>query len=195
MSDLFIVEHCSPTLAGLKTGSLFAAPYRNRAEIDREIRALNAVLTHKRLRAVAVRHAEKFVLIYLYRPDYLKRDLEQSEAEGILRGLGYSCGSISRCVAELGRQLRVREQFPHEIGLFLGYPPEDVRGFMQSPHQGYKCIGYWKVYGDAERAQRTFRVYRHCTKVYAERIRRGSSLEQLIVQTDRRKGEARSGDR
>lgn len=185
MSDLFIVEHCSPTLAGLKTGSLFAVPYIDRAEIDREIRALNAVLKNKRLRAVAVRHAERFVLIYLYRPDYLKRDLSRSEAEGILRGLGYSCGSVSRCVAELGRQIRGREQFPHEIGLFLGYPPEDVRGFMRSPHQGYKCIGYWKVYGDAERAQKTFRTYRHCTEVYAERIRRGGSLEQLIVQTDR----------
>lgn len=185
MSDQFIVERCSPTLAGLKTGSLFPVEYSDRAEINREIRDLNRTLALKGLRAIPVRYTDRFVLIYLYRPDYLKRDLEQKEAEEILRELGYSCGSTNRCVAELERQMKKRETFPHEIGLFLGYPPEDVRGFMRDSRRGCKCIGYWKVYGDVERAEKTFQKYRKCTRVYADCIRRGSPLSQLIVQTDR----------
>ena len=106
MSDQFIVERCSPTLAGLKTGSLFPVEYSDRAEINREIRDLNRTLALKGLRAIPVRYTERFVLIYLYRPDYLKRDLEQKEAEEILRELGYSCGSTNRCVAELERQMK-----------------------------------------------------------------------------------------
>lgn len=185
MSDQFIVEHASPTLAGLKTGSLFSVSYESRASVNREIRELNAVLAEKGLRAVPVHYSEKFVLIYLYRPDYLKRDIENTEAGSILSSMGYPCKSVNRCVAALERQFRKAAFFPHEIGLFLGYPPEDVLGFMRDPHKGYKCTGYWKVYGDEEDAKKTFLRYRKCSKVYADCIRRGKTLGQLIVCTNR----------
>ena len=57
------------------------------------------------------------------------------------------------------RRLQRFEAFPHEIGLFLSYPPEDVRGFIEHKGHESKCDGCWKVYGDAERAKKTFRTY------------------------------------
>ena len=36
--------------------------------------------------------------------------------------------------------------FPHEIGLFLGYPFEDVMGFIENKGENYLCSGCWKVY-------------------------------------------------
>ena len=45
-------------------------------------------------------------------------------------------------------------EFPHEIGLFLGYPPEDVQGFLEN--RLCKCVGCWKVYGDEQAAQNGF---------------------------------------
>ncbi len=39
-------------------------------------------------------------------------------------------------------------QFPHEIGLFLGYPPEDVCGYIRNKGKCQKCTGHWQVYGD-----------------------------------------------
>lgn len=42
MSEEMLVCHCSPTLAGLKTGSLFSCPYRSKKKIIREIRSLNS---------------------------------------------------------------------------------------------------------------------------------------------------------
>ena len=33
MSEELLIAHCSPTMAGLKTGSLFTCPMQSRAEI------------------------------------------------------------------------------------------------------------------------------------------------------------------
>ena len=39
-------------------------------------------------------------------------------------------------------------EFPHEVGLFLSYPPEDVKGFIAHRANDFKCAGLWKVYGN-----------------------------------------------
>jgi hypothetical protein len=59
-------------------------------------------------------------------------------------------------LARLQRRF-LNEGFPHEIGLFLGYPPEDVRGFIFNKGQNFICCRYWKVYHNAERAMEMFR--------------------------------------
>ena len=79
------------------------------------------------------------------------------------------------------QRLREAEEFPHEIGLFLSYPPEDVRGFIQSPVCGFKCVGCWKVYGDAAAARRTFGQYRRCTERFCARFAQGTTLDRLAV--------------
>lgn len=52
-----------------------------------------------------------------------------------------------------------RKEFPHEIGVFLGYPMEDVIGFIENNDKNCLCTGYWKVYSNPERAKNLFRYY------------------------------------
>lgn len=86
-----------------------------------------------------------------------------------------------KCVVQLGKRLCEQKDFPHEIGLFLGYPLEDVQGFIEHHAEGYKCVGCWKVYGDEEHARREFRRYQKCTDAYCYLWRQGESLEDLTV--------------
>ena len=72
-------------------------------------------------------------------------------------------------------------EFPHEVGVFLGYPPEDVDGFIGNRACGHKCVGCWKVYGEEEAARKTFAKYQKCTRVYCEQWARGASIERLTV--------------
>ena len=123
----------------------------------------------------------EFALVYLYRPDFLKRDLGSEEATCLLKSLGYEPQSVNRSVAFLARMMREKEAFPHEIGLFLGYPPEDVLGFMKSSREGVKCVGCWKVYGDEARARAAFWRFQRCREVFEENVQRGRKLEALIV--------------
>ena len=109
------------------------------------------------------------------------RDLEDAEAVRLLEESGYPCHSAGQCVACLIRRLRESEEFPHEIGLFLSYPPEDVRGFIENKACRFKCAGLWKVYGDEERAKELFRQYKRCTDRCCALWRAGSGLAQLAV--------------
>jgi aminopeptidase N len=42
-------------------------------------------------------------------------------------------------------------------------------------------VGYWKVYGDEEKAKKIFDKYRKCSQVYLDRFERGYTLEKLTV--------------
>ena len=72
------------------------------------------------------------------------------------------------------------EDFPHEIGLFLGYPPVDVEGFCRNRGQNYKLCGCWKVYGDADAAQRYFDRCNRCRASLCRRILAGAHLTELF---------------
>ena len=85
------------------------------------------------------------------------------------------------CITELIKRLEDNGEFPHEIGLFLGYPPEDVEGFIKNGAAGAKCVGTWKVYGDVETAQRRFAQYKKCTRLYRAAFKKNQSFDRLIV--------------
>lgn len=180
MPNESLIRHCSPTLAGLKTGSLFSCAFSRQEELKAFLRGWNTALCRKGLRVIPMRWNDGRALIYVYRPEKLKRDLSDGQARRILSRRGYCPDCAGRCVAELMRRLRRREDFPHEIGLFLGYPPEDVQGFMEN-REGCKCTGCWKVYGDVAAAQKTFAKYRKCTCVYCRLYAQGRPVERLTV--------------
>lgn len=177
MSEELIVRHCAPTLANLKTGSLFVCPITDRPSFFSSLRSLNELLVPKGLRALPLRIREYSALVYLYRPSRLKKDLEDPAAIKILQDHGYSC--YGKCLPRLIERVRASEEFPHEIGLFLGYPPEDVQGFLE--HRPCKCSGCWKVYGDENKAKKTFDLYKKCERVYCQQLARGIDIKRLTV--------------
>ncbi|HBZ53275.1 MAG TPA: DUF3793 domain-containing protein, partial [Eubacterium sp.] len=142
MSEEHVIEYCSPTLAGLKTGNLFSAKYDQSRDIMNRIENLDSMLAKKGVRVIPVKTSKNRVLVYVYRPDFLERDLKVPEALAILRDKGYVCGEDSDYLDQLIRHLQCDKTFPHEIGLFLGYPPSDVRGFIsvgEDPFLLAKC--------------------------------------------------------
>lgn len=181
MSELMLVRHCSPTLAGMKTANMFSYTYNNAQEMRESVRTLNRALSKKGLRVLPLRFKENRALIYVYRPEMLERDFANEIADELLRSRGYSCDKPQKCIVQLINRLRENDDFPHEIGLFLGYPPEDVHGFINDGASGCKCSGCWKVYGDEENARRIFAKYKKCTRVYCRQWAEGKSIEKLAV--------------
>ena len=198
-----LVEYCAPTLAGIKTGNIFSVK-NDHMDINGEIRKLNRILVNKGLRLVPLRNKGNTTLIYLYRPERLKDDLGDPGALEILREKGYPCGDTECCLVKLvnnlksddgfpheiglflgypPRKMRGGGPFPHEIGLFIGYPPEDVQGFIENHARNYKCVGCWKVYSNEREARKTFDKYKRCTDIYNKESRCGKPLEALIVDT------------
>ncbi|MBR0464625.1 MAG: DUF3793 family protein [Clostridia bacterium] len=180
MSYETLIRCCAPTMACLKTGNMFTCAFEGREQMTRELRQLNLRLRGKGIRILPLRWREGKALLYLYRPRLLERDLNKAHSQKLLAECGYAGGSANRCLAELIARLRSAEDFPHEVGLFPGYPPADVDGFMHRKEQ-YKLCGLWKVYDDVDSALRQFNRCRRCTQVYLQRYTQGYSLERLTV--------------
>lgn len=175
-----LIRHCSPTLAGMKTGNMFSCEYDEEEKMKCKIREMNRDLGKKGLRFVPLKYDNSRALIYVFRPDRLSCDLKNSDACRLLNERGYCCDNCGKCVKHLIGRIKKEEDFPHEVGLFLGYPPEDVSGFIDNS-DNCKCVGCWKVYGDEKKARKLFDKYKKCSRVYAEQFRNGRPLQKLAV--------------
>lgn len=181
MLEEMMVKNCAPTLAGIKVGSLFNCNCLSGQDVFDRIRVLNRRLLSHGIRIIPLTSSCNSTLIYVYRPDKLTWYLAQDDVKAILADLGYPAEDADLCVRTLADRLYEQDSFPHEIGLFLGYPAEDVKGFIENHARGCKCTGCWKVYGDEKAAQELFAKYRKCTDIYCRLYKRGSSLEKLTM--------------
>ena len=181
MSEDIIVRHCSPTLAGMKTGNMFSCIFTDEDEMRDGVRHWNRILVKKGLRVLPLKFKDNRALVYIYRVSSLSHDLKDDAVCRMLKERGYETEVPERCIVQLIRKLERCSEFPHEIGLFLGYPPEDVCGFIENRAQGYKLIGCWKVYGNEKKARMTFAKYKKCTDVYTAQFARGRSVDRRTV--------------
>lgn len=176
-----LIRHCSPTLASLKTASLFAIEFTCRKELNDVLREWNKRLSDKGVAMLALRETNNRALIYVFRKNRLRSDLCCPKIERFLKSSGYGSTSIGAALSTLRAHLTEHEDFPHEIGIFLGYPIEDVIGFITNKGQNCKCTGCWKVYCNECEAEKTFARYKKCEAVYMQLWERGRSVRQLTV--------------
>ena len=107
-------------------------------------------------------------------------DIDGDAAE-LLKSCGYAELELSAMLENLSRRLNKRAEFPHEIGLFLGYPLADVKGFIENKGAGCKLVGFWKVYGDAVAAEKKFSQFKKCSALYYSNYKKGRSISKLTV--------------
>lgn len=181
MSEKLLIKHCAPTLAAMKTGSIFSCVFDDAESMKSFIRKTNKLFRNKGVRTIPLRSKENKMLLYVFRPELLKKDMENDIACCLMQKFGYCCGNIGKCIARLIERIEESQDFPHEVGLFLGFPPEDVDGFICNRAKGCKLVGYWKVYGDEEKARKIFERYKKCSAVYLECFERGYTLDKLTV--------------
>lgn len=182
MTEELLIRHCAPTLAGLKVGALVNTDFPDDQAFADWIASINALLAPKGVAVRELRSRPGRALLYVYRPKQLAKILDNPEAREILAVAGYADAvGIEEHLNRLASKLSDYEDFPHEIGLFLGYPPADVQGFIQHKGAGAKACGIWKVYSNVDAAMRSFRKFRKCNAVYAMKWREGLSLSRLTV--------------
>lgn len=178
-----LVEYCAPTLAKVKTSNIFCCEMESKM-LEYEVALWNAALLPFGIKIMILRYCtvKYHHLIYVYREKMLLGDLA---AEGVMDELvscGYGKGDdISSLLSRLSCKLESDGVFPHEIGLFLGYPLHDVKGFMENEGKNFCAVGYWKVYDKPEEAKRRFEIYTNCTKIYKDLHKNGKSVRELTV--------------
>jgi hypothetical protein len=121
---------------------------------------------------IILKKIQKGFLVLLYKPDALYGVITEPDTQKLLGSFGYNISgvnSLQSYLAALQSRFLECDDFPHEIGFFLGYPTDDVVGFIQQKGKNYKYCGLWKVYGDVKKAAALFQQYESCrekTKKY-----------------------------
>ncbi len=176
-----LVTACAATLAGLKCGSMFSFRDREGENAAADAAETDAILSSRGVRVRVLGRSGEGKLIYVYRPAALSCRLRDRRVRDFLRGLGYDPSDAEACFAKLSAALDGGGAFPHEIGIFLDYPLDDVIGFIRQGSRACLCSGCWKAYGNPDDAQKRFEMYSRCRRVYADCFRRGFDLRRLTV--------------
>ena len=181
--DTALVEHCAPTLAGVKPANLFRFRSQSLAQIRWDVSRGERALASRGIRVCILKEcpSSNACMIYIYRWAWVERLLSEDRNRTFLEAAGYTPSGLPDMLNQLSGRLCLEQDYPHEIGLFLGYPLEDVVGFIENHGWNYTCCGYWKSYGDPEAAQKCFDRYRRCTEFYKRRYAQGTSILELVV--------------
>ncbi len=129
MSNNIIIKHCAPTLAGLKIGNLFTYDFDSMYYLEQIIKRYNELLNTKGVYMLVLKTYKGKALIYVYRKNKLSSLLHDIEIQKFLRSYGYEQFDLDFCLNQLKTHLS-NTDFPHEIGVFLGYPLSDIIGFI-----------------------------------------------------------------
>jgi hypothetical protein len=148
----------APTLEGIKPASLMTFSHQTRDLYQLWDGYKDEVTASLGLSYFELRKTEERVVVLFYQYQVLAGCLALCPNRQFLKEQGYrACHGLVDNLRLLSK--RYEANCPHEIGIFLGYPVEDVVAFIEN--KGAPCLlcKYWKVYHDAERALRIFTAY------------------------------------
>lgn len=177
--NLALAEQAAPVLLGCKRGALFTVAFQDARELYALLHSQSSHLCTEILR----RQGERLLVLF-YNRQMLEDTLREQEVQQILSELGYP-REMKQALLFLKKRICMQPEFPHEVGLFLGYPAEDAAGFVRHGGEHCKLCGTWKVYGDVERAQSRFAMYESCRSLLTQYVNRGGDLLRLCVNQQR----------
>ncbi|MCK4519166.1 MAG: DUF3793 family protein [Candidatus Omnitrophica bacterium] len=125
--------------------------------------------------------------VLFYNPEVLFKTVTQPENHTFLKKFGYSsCKSIEDYLDTLKKRFCTFDKsdplFPHEMGIFLGYPLKDVKGFIEKGTLPLTATGRWQVFGAPEESKRLMRMRNKAEKVFLNLIKNGRNPVSYIEQ-------------
>ena len=171
-----LLYYASPTLCGIKPASIFSYKETEFSQIQDQVYDLQQEFSKYDRWIVPVfnENRARDILLFIYDAQLLSNTLENPRMLSYLEQKGYDVkGGTKKIIAEVLRRVSVGTAFPHEIGIFLGYPLEDVIAFERNKGKHSKLTGYWQVYGNIEKACAVMRAYKSCSSFCCSLLERG----------------------
>ena len=131
------------------------------------------------------------VLVFFYDPILLAETLAEERSRKFLVTCG--CGENASLVEDLNwlenRFHGCSTDFPHEVGLFLGYPLKDVEGFVkrQRPTDAGRGVS-WRIFGESESSLALMGRFRTARERLRKQLQRESDVERFCLRLLRQRG-------
>ena len=179
--DFLLAYYCAPTLKGLKPANLI---------LHNTFTTLDSLLAYddaKRdldklgIEMHRVWTCPEKSLTLVYNREKLKKHLSEPSNMKFLKKMGYeSHMGLDVMIDKLSGRMALGNAFPHEVGIFLGYPLVDVLGFIENNGQNCKFCGYWKVYGDEIAARNLFNTFTSVREGLLSQLQSGVRLKEIL---------------
>ena len=168
---------CAPVIAGIKISNLLIV-----SSCDEE--AVSVILKKTGIIHYRLLRQDTKTTFLLFRIPQLVAYLQSFDVQRILKANGYedlSLGGILRTFqCRYETYMNQGDGFPHEIGLLLGYPIEDVIGFIEQKGKNYLYSGYWKVYRDVPAKKKIFAQYENAKEELILLLSSGYDIHSII---------------
>lgn len=173
--SLALAMNCAPLLKGSKAANVMTVTLQEFNMIKYIMRGID--ISYYLLKT----RGDKFI-IYMYRKDALMKYLSRPEVREFLEEYGYDTDSFSMMLVRLS--VRSKEfcngnEFPHEIGAFLEYPIEDIRGYLANNGEKFLYTGYWRVYHNVEHTKKLFRQFDEERESSVREVLQGKTIREI----------------
>lgn len=168
---------CAPLFMGLKSSNLLTLRSHGAAEVGELFRGTD-------IKVQVICRAPQQTVLLLFREAELLAYLNTPVVKTAMARFGYRELALDVIFEKLcinyESYMRNRGNFPHELGLLLGYPVEDVLGFVENCGQNYLYCGYWKVYGNVAKAKEIFSQYLKAKEQMVRMVSSGVEITALL---------------
>lgn len=170
-------QQCAPVIFGIKPSNLLI--------IERETAyVLKSLIDATGLKIRCLSPYTRRQVWFLFNEGALEAQLQDAESRAFIGSLGYAPElSLDEMLMQLCRRFQAYKcgkiGFPHELGVFLGYPLCDVRGFIENQGKNYLYSGYWKVYDNEKETKMLFRRYENVRNYAVSLVRQGKDFSHI----------------
>ena len=175
--EMRIAFQCAPFIAGLKISNLLI--FRS-DELDE----LKHILKQAGISYFVLAVMDGKVVVLVFDRYRLEAYLQEGKVRQVFRDMGYQDFALGKLLLVFRLRyegyLMQKQEFPHEMGLLLGYPVEDVEGFIFN--RGRNCLyaGYWKVYKDLPEKMLLFHKFEKARDAVVQLSFRGIGIGEII---------------
>lgn len=175
--EMQIAVHCAPLIAGLKLSNLLMIQNQ---DLDRT----TSLLKRAGISYFVVAVTDENVAVLLFDRHRLEIYLQEERVWQIFRDMGYQEDAMGKILYAFRQRyegyLLRNQEFPHEMGLLLGYPVEDVEGFILNEGENCLYIGYWKVYENLSDKMALFRQFEMARDALLRMLSAGTTIVEVV---------------
>ncbi len=175
---LHVASQCAPVLKDLKVSNLISVRPGEWCQIRQHLHPC-------RILCVPLYQGECRDVLLLYRDTRMRNLLSDPKICRFLLKYGYTSFDIAAVLRRLRHRYNQYAsgsgEFPHELGVLLDYPVEDVESYILNSGENSLLTRYWKVYHNLPKAEQIFRAYDAAKEQAMTEIIRGRRLSQVAV--------------
>lgn len=176
----FLVYNTSWVIAGIKPAVTIAFKKKDEKIYDNWNKYGKDFIKDINLKHVELRENDDSIILMIYDEKVLERELNKEEQIDFLINLGYSKEVEINDYVKTLKERYEKYHCPHELGLFLGIPFEDVKDFMECTTKKCLLCGYWKVYNNSEEAKMIFNQYDKVKDYTIKNMLEGNSSRIIV---------------